>query len=71
MRNALMSCLFIVDRPLMPAFLALRRSSGTFQLAKEVAAPPRWPAFWREVLAPAFATRVDSLTDTPKLRRRF
>ena len=33
-RNALMSCfLFIVDRPLMPTFLALRRSSGTFQLA--------------------------------------
>ena len=33
-RNALMSCfLFMVDRPLMPTFLALARSWGTFQLA--------------------------------------
>jgi hypothetical protein len=54
----------------MPAFLALRRSSGTFQLAKDVAAPPRWPAFWREVLAglPEVAYFVHQLMEEDSAR---
>jgi hypothetical protein len=54
----------------MPTFLALARSSGTFQLASELAAPPRWLALLLGILALAFATRADSLADTPRLRSR-
>src|SRR5207247_10381864 len=67
-----MSCfLLMVDRPLTPAFLARRRSSGTFKLAKELTAPLRWLALLRDVLALPFATRADSLADPPRFRSRF
>ena len=51
--------LLLVDsRPALDASLLGPAPQRLWDLpvSVDVAAPPRWPAFWREVLAPAFAT---------------